>query len=136
MRAYYFDDIPGDQRAPHDSGEPVSVDTLKNLGVLYWNIPLEGNEDAIDAIAREREYKNRDVINVTKEGLGDLYDEKLKTFFAECVFYSGFHGLVFDVCVCAGICMRMRRFGTSNLVLASSTSAVGCYARYAGSVGT
>ena len=83
MRAYYYDNLPGDQRALHDSGESVPEETLKDLGVLYWHVPLEGNEAAIDEIARERDYKNRDVINVTKEGLGDAYEEKLKIFFAE-----------------------------------------------------
>jgi hypothetical protein len=62
MRAYVFDDIPyvssaslshfptdrlfryfcsGDQRKPHDSGENVDLDRLKELGVLYWQIPQE-----------------------------------------------------------------------------------------------
>jgi hypothetical protein len=31
--------------------------------------------------AKERSYKNRDEINVSKEGLGDLYETKLKGFF-------------------------------------------------------
>ncbi|EJD00525.1 1,2-dihydroxy-3-keto-5-methylthiopentene dioxygenase [Fomitiporia mediterranea MF3/22] len=87
MRAYYYDNIPGDQRLPHDSGESVSQDTLTSLGVLYWQIPLLGDgevdEEKIDEVAREREYKNRDVINVTKEGLGEAYEGKLKMFFAE-----------------------------------------------------
>jgi cupin superfamily acireductone dioxygenase involved in methionine salvage len=38
-------------------------------------------EPAIDQIASERGYKNRDIINVTKEGLGDSYEAKLKMFF-------------------------------------------------------
>jgi hypothetical protein len=38
-------------------------------------------KDSIDKIAIERGYKNRDVINVTKEGLGDSYEAKLKMFF-------------------------------------------------------
>ena len=86
MRAYYFDGIPGDQRLLHDSGRPVSADHLKTLGVLHWQVPLAGEggwEPRIDAIAAERQYKNRDIINVTKEGLGDAYEEKLKIFFTE-----------------------------------------------------
>lgn len=52
-----------------------------NVGFLR-NIPHTGSwESSIDEIARERGYKNRDVITVTKEGLGDLYETKLKTFF-------------------------------------------------------
>ncbi|EJU03834.1 ARD/ARD family protein [Dacryopinax primogenitus] len=86
MRAYYFDDEPTDQRLPHDSGEEVSLDTLSHLGVLYWSIPV-GEGDSIpagvDAIAKERGYKNRDTINVSKEGLGDAYETKIKGFFEE-----------------------------------------------------
>lgn len=80
----------GDQRLLHDSGNPVSEDFLKKLGVLHWKIPIDLNapdeggwEARINEVARERSYKNRDTINVTKEGLGDAYESKLKTFFEE-----------------------------------------------------
>jgi 1,2-dihydroxy-3-keto-5-methylthiopentene dioxygenase len=72
MRAYYFDNLPGDQRLPHDSSRPVDAQTLKNIKVEFWNIPVEGHEERLNVIAREREYKNRDVITVSKEGLGDV----------------------------------------------------------------
>ncbi|THH16044.1 hypothetical protein EW146_g4547 [Bondarzewia mesenterica] len=86
MRAYYFDNIPGNRQFAHDSGKPVSAKALKALGVLLWRIPLEqegGWEAAIDVFAREGSYKNRDTINIMKEGLGDLYETKLKSFFEE-----------------------------------------------------
>jgi len=85
MRAYYFDNLPGDQRLPHDyvPSRPVSKETLDKLNVKYWIIPVEGHEPRVDEIAKERGYKNRDLINVTKEGLGEIYDEKIKTFFQE-----------------------------------------------------
>ncbi|KAI0312940.1 1,2-dihydroxy-3-keto-5-methylthiopentene dioxygenase [Amylostereum chailletii] len=86
MRAWYFDNLPGDQRLLHDSGNSVSEEHLKSLNVLHWRIPIDiegGWEPAIDAVAQERSYKNRDTINVTKEGLGDAYEDKLKTFFHE-----------------------------------------------------
>ncbi|KAI5453016.1 1,2-dihydroxy-3-keto-5-methylthiopentene dioxygenase [Naganishia albida] len=84
MRAYVFDDIPGDQRKPHDSGENVDLARLKALGVLYWQIPQEeGWQGEIDKVAKERDYKNRDVINVTREGLGEAYESKIKGFFEE-----------------------------------------------------
>lgn len=83
MRAYYFDDKPGDQRLAHDSGEAVKESTLTKLGVLHWSIPVENWEPQINKVARERDYKNRDTINVTKEGLGDAYESKIKTFFEE-----------------------------------------------------
>ncbi|GAA6042605.1 hypothetical protein JCM8097_003154 [Rhodosporidiobolus ruineniae] len=80
MKAYYFDDLAGDQRLPHDSGEQVSVDELKQVGVLaYPGIELE----EVERIAKERGYKNRDEINVSKAGLGDVYEDKIKGFFRE-----------------------------------------------------
>ncbi|KAF8901929.1 Acireductone dioxygenase ARD family [Gymnopilus junonius] len=85
MRAYYFDNLPGDQRLLHDyvPSRPVSKETLDKLNVKYWIIPVDGHEPKVDEIAKERGYKNRDLINVTKEGLGELYEEKIKTFFQE-----------------------------------------------------
>ncbi|KAL0569835.1 1,2-dihydroxy-3-keto-5-methylthiopentene dioxygenase [Marasmius crinis-equi] len=86
MRAYYFDNIPGDQRLPHDSARPVTAEHLKTLNVHTYHIPLTDDyEQKIDEIAREREYKNRDFINITKEGLGDAYEEKIKMFYEEQV---------------------------------------------------
>ncbi|KAG2136612.1 1,2-dihydroxy-3-keto-5-methylthiopentene dioxygenase [Suillus bovinus] len=82
MRAFYFDNVPGDQRLLHDSGNPVSDEILKSIGVLHWHIPTS-QQNQIDAIAEERSYKNRDTITITKEGLGDLYEAKLKSFFEE-----------------------------------------------------
>jgi len=88
MRAYYFDNIPGDQRLPHDGNSsipsrPVSTETLNKIKVEYWNIPVEGHEEKLDAVARERKYRNRDVITVSKEGLGEAYEEKIKGFYKE-----------------------------------------------------
>ncbi|KAJ7246787.1 Acireductone dioxygenase ARD family [Mycena haematopus] len=83
MRAYYFDNVPGDQRLPHDSSRTVSADALAALKVLSWRIPVEGYEAAVDAVARERGYKNRDTINVSREGMGAVYEEKIRGFFEE-----------------------------------------------------
>lgn len=90
MRAYYFDNLPGDQRLLHDSGNPVSEESLRSLNVLHWKIHIDPNasdeggwEAKINEVAKERSYKNRDIINVTKEGLGDAYESKLKIFFEE-----------------------------------------------------
>jgi len=85
MRAYYFDNLPGDQRLPHDyvPTQPVSKDTLTKIGVKFWTIPVAGYEDKLNSIAQERGYKNRDTINVSKEGLGAIYEEKIKGFFEE-----------------------------------------------------
>ncbi|PPQ84385.1 hypothetical protein CVT25_013046 [Psilocybe cyanescens] len=85
MRAYYYDNVPGDQRLPHDysPSRPVSQETLKALNVEHWVIPVDGHLPKIDAIAKEKGYKNRDMINVSKEGMGEIYEEKIKTFFQE-----------------------------------------------------
>ena len=88
MRAYYFDNAPGDQRLAHDSGRVVPEATLHSVGVLHWRIPIDpSNEqahlDRVNDVAREREYKNRDIIFVTKEGLGDAYEAKIRSFYEE-----------------------------------------------------
>ncbi|EGN99906.1 hypothetical protein SERLA73DRAFT_180203 [Serpula lacrymans var. lacrymans S7.3] len=86
MRAYYFDNLPGDQRLPHDSGNSVSDETLKSIGVLHWHIPIDEEglyERKVDEVAQERNYKNRDVIAISKESLGDQLEVKLKTFYHE-----------------------------------------------------
>ncbi|KAG1844294.1 1,2-dihydroxy-3-keto-5-methylthiopentene dioxygenase [Suillus tomentosus] len=82
MRAFYFDNIPGDQRLLHDSGNPVSDDILKSIGLLYWHISTN-QQNHIDTVAKERNYKNRDTITITKQGLGDSYEAKLKSFYEE-----------------------------------------------------
>jgi len=88
MKAYYFDNAEGDQRLPHiDECLPsVDLNMLKKIHVNYWFIPIDddGNwEKAIDQVAQERSYKNRDVINVSKAGMGDAYDSKIKGFYQE-----------------------------------------------------
>ena len=42
-----------------------------------------GTEAAVDAIAEERGYACRDEITVSRAGLGDAYEAKIKSFFAE-----------------------------------------------------
>ncbi|KAI9839351.1 MAG: 1,2-dihydroxy-3-keto-5-methylthiopentene dioxygenase [Sclerophora amabilis] len=80
MRAYWFDNQPGDQREDHDSGRPVHPDQLKKLGVLYYHLP---DLDAVDELAAQRHYKNRDEITVSPEKMGDVYEDKVKMFFNE-----------------------------------------------------
>lgn len=86
MRAYYLDDVPGDQRLPHDSGRAVALETLAALGVLYWRIPTnspEGWEKKINAIADERNYRSRDVVTASRESLGGEFNAKMAMFFKE-----------------------------------------------------
>ncbi|OWZ45870.1 1,2-dihydroxy-3-keto-5-methylthiopentene dioxygenase 1 [Cryptococcus neoformans c8] len=86
MKAYIYDDKPGDQRLPHDTGIDIPEPTLAKLGVTYQRIPIDPEgawESKIDEFAKERGYKNRDRITVTREGLGEAYEEKIKSFFDE-----------------------------------------------------
>lgn len=64
MRAYIYDEKDtSDQRAPHDTGIEKSLDDLKKVGVLYWRIEEPNGIEQIDAIAKERSYKNRDTVS-------------------------------------------------------------------------
>lgn len=70
----------GDQRQPHDSGRTVDPDYLSKLGVIYHQI---SSQDEVDQLASARNYKNRDEITVSPEKMGDIYEEKVKSFFHE-----------------------------------------------------
>ncbi|KKY15747.1 putativedihydroxy-3-keto-5-methylthiopentene dioxygenase [Phaeomoniella chlamydospora] len=80
MRAYWYDNLPGDQRLPHDSGKDVGIEQLKSLGVLYHHCP---ELSQVDGIAKDRNYKNRDQITVSPEAMGEVYESKVKMFFNE-----------------------------------------------------
>ena len=80
MKAYWYDNLPGDQRAPHDSGRPVDAAALQKLGIIYKHCPTVAD---VDAIASARNYKNRDEITVSPQTMGAVYEEKVKNFFHE-----------------------------------------------------
>jgi cupin superfamily acireductone dioxygenase involved in methionine salvage len=73
----------GDQRLPHDSGRPVDATHLASLGLLSMHFPDVDDPSSVDALAQERAYKNRDIITVSPASMGDIYEAKVKTFFAE-----------------------------------------------------
>jgi 1,2-dihydroxy-3-keto-5-methylthiopentene dioxygenase len=70
----------GDQREPHDSGRSIDADYLSNLGVLYYQF---ADVQDVDKLAAERSYKNRDLITVSPEKMGEVYEEKVRMFFNE-----------------------------------------------------
>lgn len=70
----------GDQREAHDSGRPVTESYLESIGVFYRHCPTI---DLVDTLAAERGYKNRDEVCVSPQTMGDIYEEKVKTFFSE-----------------------------------------------------
>ncbi|KAL2124203.1 hypothetical protein VTJ04DRAFT_568 [Mycothermus thermophilus] len=82
MRAYYYDNLPGDQRLPHEdtSKSPLTEAELNKLGVLYYRFD---DVAGVDALAAERGYKNRDEITVSPERMGDAYEAKVRMFFDE-----------------------------------------------------
>jgi 1,2-dihydroxy-3-keto-5-methylthiopentene dioxygenase len=80
MKAYWFDNLEGDQRLPHDSGRPVDPAYLSALGVTHYYLP--DDLDSVNKIASERNYKNRDEIEISPTLLPN-YEEKVKTFFHE-----------------------------------------------------
>jgi 1,2-dihydroxy-3-keto-5-methylthiopentene dioxygenase len=86
MHAYFFDNLEGDQRLPHDSGTEVSEEVLRSLGVLHWHIPVDAegkHEQEVAALGKGRDYKNHDFFTLTKEGLGDEYEAIIKNLFHE-----------------------------------------------------
>uniref|UniRef100_A0A1D1Z191 Acireductone dioxygenase n=1 Tax=Anthurium amnicola TaxID=1678845 RepID=A0A1D1Z191_9ARAE len=85
MRAYFYDNSDSDPREPHEDITNVPREELTNLGVLYWHIPVVGDDylDKVNNIAKKRNYKNRDEITCSKEGFGDSYESKLNMFFQE-----------------------------------------------------
>ncbi|KZF21308.1 putative ARD/ARD family protein [Xylona heveae TC161] len=80
MKAYWFDNLSGDQREDHDSGRSVTVADLEKLGVLYYNL---SDVSAVNQLASERNYKNRDEVTVSPKTMGDVYESKVKSFFSE-----------------------------------------------------
>jgi len=80
MRAYWFDNNPGDQRLPHDSGRDVTPEYLSKLGIKQFNYP---NVEDVNELASSRGYKNRDEITISPNTMGDAYEDKVKSFFNE-----------------------------------------------------
>ena len=82
MKAYIHDNLDTDSRDAHDSGVAVSQEELGQSGVLYYNYETL---DQVNDLAEKRNYKNRDVLTLTVEGLGgkEQYASKLKTFYGE-----------------------------------------------------
>lgn len=58
----------------------MSKEYLDKLGIHAYNF---SDVEDVNKIATERGYKNRDVITISKEVMGDVYEAKLKMFFNE-----------------------------------------------------
>ena len=83
VQAYLHDnDNSVDFRTPHNSGTPVSLEELDKIGVIYRYC---ASQDDVEQLAEEREYKNRDVVDIRPETFGgvEAYMNKLKVFYEE-----------------------------------------------------
>ena len=81
MRAYFYDNLPGDQRLPHDSGRGLPPTYLASLGITHHSYSPSSPE-LVDSLASDRHYSNRDTIEISPTTLPN-YEEKVKTFFHE-----------------------------------------------------
>lgn len=85
VKLYFHDnlDTPDDFTDAHDSGIPVSLDHLATIGVFYKQID---NMDDLNAIAKERNYRNRDVVKLNLEKFNNdevAYNNLMKKFYTE-----------------------------------------------------
>ncbi|XP_061089420.1 acireductone dioxygenase [Conger conger] len=86
IEAWYLDECNGDQRLPHkcDPNKPVSLEELKQLGVLHWKLDADiyESDPVLQKIREEWHYTYNDIISIHKDTLPN-YEEKLKMFFEE-----------------------------------------------------
>ncbi|KAI4222350.1 MAG: hypothetical protein L6R36_006209 [Xanthoria steineri] len=85
MKTFYHDNLPGDPRHPHDSGQELPPSHLTDLGVLYYSFPPSSptSSTQIDDLAKTRHYANRDEMTLSPAAVGASYDDKLKVFYDE-----------------------------------------------------
>ncbi|KAK9240533.1 Acireductone dioxygenase ARD family [Lipomyces kononenkoae] len=83
MKVYYHDNTTEDQRLDHDSGIEVQTDAINKLGVLAYKFSGPTALENVNALAKARDYKNQDVITISPASMGDVYEEKVKTFYKE-----------------------------------------------------
>lgn len=83
VKVYIHDnDTSVDFREPHNTGRDVSLETLEKIGVIYKHFETK---EEVDSFAKERDYKNRDVVNISTASFAneDALLSKLKTFYKE-----------------------------------------------------
>ncbi|CAI5484471.1 unnamed protein product [Closterium sp. Yama58-4] len=105
--AWYMDDSNDDQRLPHrlDPNQPCSLETLSELGILYWKLDADiwesdpelkqirkdrnySYEKSLQArtevkqIRKDRNYSYEEVVNIHPDTLPN-YEQKLKSFYEE-----------------------------------------------------
>lgn len=90
ITAWYMDDDEvTDQREPHrrEGDADVPVDSLAQLGVLYWSGITSPDDPKLMSIREERGYSYTDMVYVCPEKLPD-YENKIKSFYREHIHYD------------------------------------------------
>ncbi|KAF2076389.1 hypothetical protein CYY_002294 [Polysphondylium violaceum] len=64
-----------------DTNEPISVEQLKDINVLYFPMDMNDYKPALESLCQERGYKNRDEVKLNKDTPN--IEDKLKIFFEE-----------------------------------------------------
>ncbi|XVF38286.1 hypothetical protein REPUB_Repub20aG0087700 [Reevesia pubescens] len=86
MEAWFMDENKEDQRLPHqlNPNEPVSLDHLAELGVLYWHLNPKDyeNDEELKKIREARGYNYMDLLDLCPEKVAN-YEEKLRNFYTE-----------------------------------------------------
>jgi 1,2-dihydroxy-3-keto-5-methylthiopentene dioxygenase len=64
VSAWLYNETTEDGRQPHKftPNQPVSLNELKDLGVLHWTFDPETQLNEIDKLAEKFEYKSRDKV--------------------------------------------------------------------------
>ncbi|KAE8698282.1 1,2-dihydroxy-3-keto-5-methylthiopentene dioxygenase 1 [Hibiscus syriacus] len=86
IEAWFMDESNEDQRLPHkrNPNEPVSLDHLAEIGVLYWNLNPKDyeNDEELKKIREARGYNYMDLLDLCPEKVAN-YEEKLRNFYTE-----------------------------------------------------
>ncbi|KAG7665318.1 ADI1 [[Candida] subhashii] len=85
VEVYYHDnkDTLEDFTQAHNSGESVSLEKLAEIGVFYKCVT---NMNDLNELAKQRNYKNRDVVNLNLEAFNndlEAYNAKMQQFYKE-----------------------------------------------------
>ncbi|KAI0691779.1 Acireductone dioxygenase ARD family [Cytidiella melzeri] len=85
MRAYYYDNLPGEPILPHE-GAMVDPAVLTTIGVLFAHVPVDAEgkwEEHVQHIATTRGYKCSDVVESGRDLLGEKYEESMEKVWRE-----------------------------------------------------
>ncbi|XP_025938402.1 1,2-dihydroxy-3-keto-5-methylthiopentene dioxygenase isoform X4 [Apteryx rowi] len=86
VEAWYMDESPADQRAPHrlQPNRAVALQQLRELGVRYRKLDADNYETdpCLKEIRKAENYSWMDIITIQKDKLPN-YEEKIKTFYEE-----------------------------------------------------